>query len=464
MQVMGRIVSIFGVLVVVMGAFPLSSLSEDGKVLQPRFASLQSVKTERGPVDRYDDVAQLPAWLDALLRRVPDPGDTSALEEELQEGLSDKKPDREKDVETKMPQDEDYIPTPADGESDPFSDDPYPVKLDTPTEKEKKPAGLKPIPPLYSSPVLDGEGIWRAEELPSDRKGNPLVYRTVYRPSVEYPNAIVYMAAFDMQRVKARLFIGHTEPGIYEVSRRSGGEDLSKIVAITNAMWMQRHARGAGAIFRGREVYPMVAGMATLIIYRDDSVDIREWSDDIPRRLVKDARQLRHLIVKNGLVVEKVAKYNKIVDAEIGLGGFLVDKRGRSTMRKKEWFLADRSAFGIRDDGFLVFAMAHHCGTKDLAKALVLAGCKRAIHGDANIHNVVCNFYFRDDRDKIVKRDKLSPEQKKYTMRRYDRGYSKDFFAFYEKGSGHTTVRNKSYLLDRRSRRSDYARGSSLRR
>ena len=102
-------------------------------------------------------------------------------------------------------------------------------------------------------------------------------------------------------------------------------------------------------------------------------------------------------------------------------------------MGKKLWFLADRSAFGIRDDGNLVFAMGHHISTKDLAKALVLAGCKRAIHGDANIHNIVCNFYFRNDRDRIIKRDRLSPEQKKYTMRRYDQGYSKDFFAFYEK-------------------------------
>jgi len=55
------------------------------------------------------------------------------------------------------------------------------------------------------------------------------------------------------------------------------------------------------------------------------------------------------------------------------------------------------------------------------------------MHGDANIHNIVCNFYFRDENNRIVKRERLSPEQKKYTMQRYDHGYSKDFFAFYEK-------------------------------
>lgn len=102
-------------------------------------------------------------------------------------------------------------------------------------------------------------------------------------------------------------------------------------------------------------------------------------------------------------------------------------------MSNEYWFLANRTAFGIREDGNLVFAMGHHVSTKDLAKALVLAGCKRAIHGDANIHNIVCNFYFRDGSNKITKRDRLSPDQLQYTMKRYDQGYSKDFFAFYEK-------------------------------
>jgi len=290
------------------------------------------------------------------------------------------------------------------------------------------------IPPLYTSPELPGEGTWTAEDLPLSIDGHPLIYKTVYRPSEEFPNSTVYMAVFDMKRLRTRLFIGQTEPGIYQISHHSGaGENLAKIVAITNAMWMQQHARGAGAIFREQVVYPMVSEMATMVVYRDDSVDIVEWTNDIPLSLVKDARQLRHLIVKDGKVVEQVAKHGKVGDPEIGLGGFLIDSGGRSTMGNKFWFLANRTAFGIRGDGNLVFAMAHHCSTRDLAKALVLAGCKRAIHGDANIHNIVCNFYFRNEADKIVKRDRLSPEQLQYTLKRYDQGYSKDFFAFYEK-------------------------------
>jgi hypothetical protein len=304
-----------------------------------------------------------------------------------------------------------------------------------PTPESQDTSFLKPaaIPPLYTSPALPGEGVWTEEELPLSQDGRPLMYKTVYRPSEEFPTSIVYMAMFDMSRIKARFFVGQTEPGVYQVSRTYEQEDLSKIVAITNAMWMQQHAKGAGAIFRGQVVYPMVPGMATLVVYRDDSVDIVEWSEEIPLNMVKDARQLRHLMVKDGAVVQQILKNGKLADSEIGLGGFLIDDGGRSTMNNKFWYLANRTAFGIRDDGNLIFAMGHHVSTRDLAKALVLAGCKRAIHGDANIHNLVCNFYFRNEKDKIVKREKLSPEQLKYTLNRYDQGYAKDFFAFYEK-------------------------------
>jgi hypothetical protein len=308
----------------------------------------------------------------------------------------------------------------------------------SPKKQECKAVGggigpLSNIPPLYSSPKIEGEGIWVSADTPVGSDGSPLIFKTVYRPSAEFPNSVVYMAVFDMSRLKTRLFIGQTEPGIYQISDTTTHESLSRIVAITNAMWMQQHARGAGAIFRGKVIYPMVPGMATLVLYNDDSVDVLEWSNDIPVSRVKDARQLRHLILKGGKVVNQVIRNGKVTDAEIGLGGFLVDNDGSSTMNKDYWYLANRTAFGIRDDGNLVFAMGHHCSTKDLARALALAGCKRAIHGDANIHNIVCNFYFRDENNKIIKRDRLSPEQLQYTMKRYDQGYAKDFFAFYEK-------------------------------
>lgn len=388
-----------------------------GEVRHARI-TMEGVEVNRDQGQSFLDDYLDPEWLAELLTRVPQAEESESVRTAVQEPhhdtlvtREDRAEDLEKDLEKSVA--------------------PHQSRPDT-LEDAIFPAPPK-IPPLYTSPAIEGEGVWTAEDLPRGADGHPLIYKTVYRPSEEFPNSTVYMAVFDMKRLRTRLFIGQTEPGIYQISHQAESESLAKIVAITNAMWMQQHARGAGAIFREQVVYPMVPEMATMVVYRDDSVDIIEWTNDVPLSLVKDARQLRHLIVKDGKVVEQVAKHGKVGDPEIGLGGFLIDSGGRSTMGNKFWFLANRTAFGIRDDGNLVFAMAHHCSTRDLAKALVLAGCKRAIHGDANIHNIVCNFYFRNENDKITRRDRLSPEQLQYTMKRYDQGYSKDFFAFYEK-------------------------------
>jgi hypothetical protein len=398
------------VLILVVLVWCLQSLASGPEAAEKKFASIGVQNSDEVKADEPVEPSTSPQWLDSVLARLLEMGREQPITRQ----------DREE----------------VDRELEPIvhKTEPAPIKqagTDEPWTSFTNPPPA--IPALYTSPKLDGEGVWTSDDLPIGTDGVPLAYKTLYRPSVDFPNAVVYMAMFDMSRISTRFFIGQTEPGMYRVSYNPEREELSRIVAVTNAMWMQQHARGGGAIFRGQVIYPMVPEMATLVIYQDDSLDIIEWTDDIPLSLVKDARQLRHLMVKDGAVVEQVVKNGKITDSEIGLGGFLLNAGGKNANGEKFWFLAHRTAFGIRDDGNLVFAMGHHVSTKDLAKALVLAGCKRAIHGDANIHNIVCNFYFRDEHDKIVRRDKLSPEQLKYTLKRYDEGYAKDFFAFYEK-------------------------------
>ena len=374
------------------------------KSLSDHVASVEPQKENWDPERNLRDCGSIPEWLSLVLNWIPsDNHDLGAAALEQQ--------DQKEEIDESVTS---------------------PKKLEPSVSVENE-MSLKDIPPLYTSPKIDGEGIWESADTPVSGDGKPLIYKTVYRPSVEFPNTVVYMAVFDMSHLKPRLFIGRSEPGIYKVSNISQEERLSKIVAITNAMWMQQHSRGGGAVVRGKVVYPMVPGMATMVVYQDDSVDVLEWNKDIPLSTVKDARQLSHLILKNGMVVENVLDHGKVTDSEIGLGGRLIDAGGNSTTDRPYWFLANRTAFGVRDDGNLVFVMGHHVSTKDLARALALAGCKRAIHGDANAHNVVCNFYFRDENDKVVKRDKLSPNQLDYTLKRYDRGYTKDYFVFYEK-------------------------------
>ena len=306
----------------------------------------------------------------------------------------------------------------------------------------------KNIPPLYLTPRLPGEGVWEWKAMPGAEHGRPVIYRTTYRPSPSYPNAIVHMLLFDMTKVSMRLYVGSSEPGASRASSRIEPENRSLLLAVTNALWKHKHSMGGGVIFRGDVLQPLSPGMATLVVYRDDSVDVLEWNEGIPLSIVRDARQLRHLIVKDGKVVESITQRGKNVDSEIGLGYLLSEDQqspyadywagwyypGSRANFSPDWFIATRSAFGIRRDGNLVFAIGHHISTKDLAKALVLAGCERAIHGDANPQNVLGNLYYAREDGSITRTEKLSPDQREDTLRRYvDRAYSSDFFAFFRK-------------------------------
>ncbi|MDQ7785879.1 MAG: hypothetical protein RDU20_23565 [Desulfomonilaceae bacterium] len=312
---------------------------------------------------------------------------------------------------------------------------------------------LRNIPPLYSSPVLPGEGVWEWRDMPVDSNGWPVVYRTSYRPSVEYPNAIVHMLLFDMKRISMRLYVGSTEPGGSRESAMITPDDNPHLIAVTNALWKQRHSGDAGTVFRGTVIKDLAPGVATLVVYKDGSVDILEWNETIPTSLVHDAKQLRHLIVKDGRVVTGIVQDGRMSDSEIGLGYLLTENppdypvgpwggywgspQPMQTMHTSgpEWFIATRSAFGIRSDGNLVFAAGHHISTKDLAKALALAGCRRAIHGDANPHNVLGNLYYSDGDGGIARKAKLSPDQRSDTVNRYiGRSYSSDFFGFFLRG------------------------------
>jgi hypothetical protein len=309
---------------------------------------------------------------------------------------------------------------------------------------------VQDIPPLYTEPQLPAEGIWVKEDLSGGQDAADLVYRTLYRPSDKFPTAIVYMMVLNMKHLSASLFLGSAEPCGKGIAPRLEVDSHGKLVAVTNALWQTAHAGQGGIILRGKVLKPMAPGLATIVVYQDWSVDILEWNDAIDICKVQDARQLKHLIVKDGKVITSLVKRGKILSAEIGLGSLLNEQRpviqvppaspdGKPTQNLNFtsgdlWFLATRSAFGIRPDGNVVFAIGHHIGTCDLAKALVLAGCVRAIHGDANPGNCVGVLFFSDQEGNIRRKDMLSPQQDPGTRDRYLRSsYPKDFFGFFRR-------------------------------
>ncbi len=311
---------------------------------------------------------------------------------------------------------------------------------------------LNNIPPLYSEPRMPNEGIWIKEDLSGGHDDVPLVYRTFYRPSDNFPNSIVYMMLLNMKQISPKLYLGAHEQYRIDSPSYIAPTDHCRLLAVTNALWQTRHAGKGGIILNGQVLKKMEPGVATIVVYKNDSVDVLEWSDEIPVADVRDARQLMHLIAKDGKVVTSIAKKGAVVSAEIGLGSLLNEDQpvitlpptywgGQSTQQLNItsgdlWYLATRSGFGIRPDGNLVFAVGHHISTVDLAKALVLAGCVRAMHADANPGNAVGVLFYTDATGKIVNEVGLSPLQDKSTLDRYLIGpYPKDFFAFFRRQS-----------------------------
>jgi|SRR5271157_4905506 len=309
---------------------------------------------------------------------------------------------------------------------------------------------VKNIFPLYREPRMPGEGIWVKEDMSGGHDQADYIYRTFYRPSGEFPNAIVYMMLVNMKHISAKLYLGSAEPYKGESPARIDESIQPYLLAVTNALWPTRHSGPSGIILGGEVLKEMAPGVATIVFYKNESVDIVEWNDQIPVSEVRDARQLQHLIAKDGKIVTSLVRRGRILSAEIGLGSLLDEDQpviavpasapGEKPSHKLNftsgdlWFLATRSAFGIRPDGNLVFAVGHHINTSDLAKALVLAGCVRAIHGDANPGNAVGVLYSTDGNGKIVKKDRLSPLQDKSTVERYLKGsYPKDFVAFFRR-------------------------------
>ena len=72
---------------------------------------------------------------------------------------------------------------------------------------------LDNIHPLYTSPRLPGEGVWESSGSPRDAAGRPMAYKTFYRPSVDFPNAIVYMMVVDMSKAFMQVLRRLTRTG-----------------------------------------------------------------------------------------------------------------------------------------------------------------------------------------------------------------------------------------------------------
>jgi hypothetical protein len=127
----------------------------------------------------------------------------------------------------------------------------------------------------------------------------------------------------------------------------------------------------------GRQVYPLVNGAASFVIYKNGTANVVQWGRD--QTLTSDVASVRQnlsLIVDNGKVNPAVYSNNFLIwGATVG-NAVLV------------W----RSGVGVTANGAIIYAAGAGLSTANLANILIRAGAVRAMEMDIN--STWTNFFY----------------------------------------------------------------------
>ncbi len=245
-------------------------------------------------------------------------------------------------------------------------------------------AGARPTPrPLpapenltpFGARYPGGLGIYR----PVGRRvdGHPALYVTWLRLPGS-PTNVAAVAWMDTRLLRAQLYSGWLSPGglFWHYTAPVAPSAARTLVAAFNGGFLMKDAHG-GYLAEGHLVAPLVRGGASLVIYRNGSVNVGAWGVDVGMTpQVAAVRQNLTLLVDHarpvtGLVANDVSRWgsslNNVVDTP-------------------------RSGLGITKDGALVYVEGP-MSIVELANVLVRAGSVRAMALDMNPYWTIFAYY-----------------------------------------------------------------------
>jgi Phosphodiester glycosidase len=270
------------------------------------------------------------------------------------------------------------------------------------------PTTLSPLAP----PRHPGEGYWH----PAGRRvhGQAAIYTTFLRPPAN-PGFIAGIAWMDTRLLRATLYSGSLSPGgfFWHYTAPIAPTDARTLVAAFSGGYLLKDSHG-GYFSEGRLVAPLVLGAASLVIYRDGSVNLGAWGRDVgmsPR--VVAVRQNLTLLVDHGV-------------AAPGLNPADIEQWG-STLHG----IIDtpRSALGITATGALIYVEGP-MNIVDLAHLLIHAGAVRAMVLDMNPNWPVFATYTPRPNDAPATPSNgqdLSPLMYQTPARFFEPAYARDF-------------------------------------
>jgi hypothetical protein len=225
-----------------------------------------------------------------------------------------------------------------------------------------------PVKPVFPHP-LPGEGVWKPTGPPVD--GGPPVLVTTYRPELDYPQIVAYVAWFDHTRTEIGYYPGRYEPPNAAVRgpMMVPYDQRSRLLATFNGGFIYADGNN-GSADNGRTNEPLSDGNATLIGYRDGRIAIVDWSGGPnPGPNVAWARQSLAPIVWNGQLNPELNTDPNSPQWGYTLGGVT-----------QVW----RTGVGIDRRGNLIYVAADDQTVISLAQILQHLGAVRAMEFDIN--------------------------------------------------------------------------------
>jgi hypothetical protein len=133
-----------------------------------------------------------------------------------------------------------------------------------------------PIKPVFAKP-LPGEGIWHRTGPSVD--GGPPVLVTTYRASTEYPSIIAYVLWIDHTRTDIAYYPGRYEPpsAVERGPMMVPVDQRHRLLATFNGAFTHVDTDNGSAV-NGHTNEPLTDGNATLVGYRNGSVNIVRWT------------------------------------------------------------------------------------------------------------------------------------------------------------------------------------------
>jgi hypothetical protein len=216
----------------------------------------------------------------------------------------------------------------------------------------------------------DAGGIWSAYVTTAE--GQPVLERALVTPDPTRPYVQTALVRIDLRQTQLHLVAGTLEPASTLHIARSGRippTDYARLLAAFNGGF--KAVNGAfGMAVGGSTFLPPQNGLATLAIYRDGSVRLGVWGDDM--HLTPDMvayRQNCPLLVDDGqltaqAIADTSALWGKTVHNQVAT-----------------W----RSGLGLSADRhYLIYATSDSLTVSTLAQALIIGGAERAMQLDIN--------------------------------------------------------------------------------